>query len=177
MTKLTPKKRRAWKPIFLQALRASPNVTAAARSAGLSREHVYNTRERDATFAKQWDDALEQSTDKAVGEAYRRAVKGVLKPVFGSLGGNKGNGQIGKVREFSDTLMIFLLKAHRPEIYRERIEIDNRRIDDEIERALETIAALGKAGDAGAASGAHAVAAGNDRAELPPAASEAAGVH
>jgi hypothetical protein len=37
----------------------------------------------------------------------------------------------------SDTLLIFLLKAHRPEVYRERIDIRVRLIDQARERARE----------------------------------------
>jgi hypothetical protein len=45
-------------------------------------------------------------------EAVRRAYEGVERPVF------QGGKQVGVVREYSDTLLIFLLKALRPEKYR-----------------------------------------------------------
>jgi hypothetical protein len=41
-------------------------------------------------------------------EAWRRAVKGCRKPVY------QGGQLVGYVREFSDLLLIFLIKAARP---------------------------------------------------------------
>jgi hypothetical protein len=50
-------------------------------------------------------------------EAHRRAVEGVEKPV-GWYKGRPG----GYVREYSDVLLIFLLKGLRPEKYKDRLE-------------------------------------------------------
>ena len=52
-------------------------------------------------------------------EATRRAVEGVEGPVF-----FQGR-QCGVVRKYSDTLLIFRLKAMRPEKYSERRETTN----------------------------------------------------
>ena len=49
----------------------------------------------------------------------RRASEGTLKPVF-----YQGK-MCGEIREYSDTLLIFLLKARRPETYRERSDINS----------------------------------------------------
>ena len=49
---------------------------------------------------------------------YRRAVKGVKKPV-GWYKGVAG----GHVREFSDNLLMFQLKAMRPEKFRDRVDV------------------------------------------------------
>ena len=48
-------------------------------------------------------------------EADRRAVEGVVKPLF-----YKGQRLPVEVREYSDVLLMFRLKALRPEQYRER---------------------------------------------------------
>lgn len=74
---------------------------------------MYQLRDEDPGFAAEWDSALDEAIDDAEGETYRRAVKGTLKPVF-----QKGE-EVGKIREYSDTLLMFWLKAHRPEKYRE----------------------------------------------------------
>lgn len=97
----------------MQKLSKSPNVSAAARAAKVSRQWAYQMREEDPDFAAAWDEALQISLDDAEGELYRRAVKGTLKPVF------QGGEKVGSVREYSDTLLIFLLKAHKPDVYRE----------------------------------------------------------
>ena len=112
-TEFTPEKKQK----FLANLRESPNVTAAARSVGISRRCAYDHRETDATFAQAWDDAIEEGVDKLEAEVERRAFKGTDKPIT-------FQGQItGTFKEYSDTLAIFLLKAHRPERFRERSEV------------------------------------------------------
>jgi len=66
-------------------------------------------------FAAAWDEALEIATGSLELEARRRAQKGVLEPVY-----YKGK-KVGAVRKYSDTLLIFLLKAHRPDKYRDNV--------------------------------------------------------
>lgn len=111
-----PKERRDWKILFLNALSKSPSVAAAANAARVNRSYVYEVRGEDKGFATAWDNAINVSLDLAEDELYRRGVKGYDEPVF-----YQGE-QKSKVRKFSDTLLIFLLKAHRPEKYREMIQ-------------------------------------------------------
>lgn len=101
---------------FLEALRQSPNISAAARAARVCRSTVYDWRESNAEFAAAWNDALAEAIDNLEGECYRRSFQGVTKPVF-----YKGE-ECGGIQEYSDTLAIFLLKGHRPERYREKFE-------------------------------------------------------
>lgn len=110
---------RDWKEKFLEELAIAPNVSAAARLAGTNRATAYRHRESDSEFAAAWDDALEQSTDDLVGECYRRATRGCEKPVF-----HQGE-QCGAIREYSDTLAIFLLKSHRPSVYGDKSKIEH----------------------------------------------------
>ena len=58
------------------------------------------------------------AADQLEHEAIRRAVDGVDRPVF-----FKGR-QIAMLKEYSDTLLIFMLKGLRPEKYKERYQID-----------------------------------------------------
>ena len=51
-------------------------------------------------------------------ELHRRSTKGVLEPVF-----YKGE-MVAKIRKFSDPLLMFALKGKRPEIYRERFDVN-----------------------------------------------------
>lgn len=120
MTIVTVKK--DWREVFIRKLSKSPNVTAACRAAKISRQTVYRVRKEEPEFEEQWNDALAQSLDDAEGEMYRRAVKGTLKPIY------QGGERVGTVREYSDTLLIFMLKSHRPDIYRETIR--NEQIGD-----------------------------------------------
>lgn len=113
----TPKKsprKSEWKPDFLEALRDTANVSRSAKVAGVARSMAYRERKASEWFAKAWDDAIEEGVDYLEEEARRRAFEGTQKPVY------QGGVKVGAVREFSDTLMIFLLKGRRREVYGER---------------------------------------------------------
>ena len=93
---------RPWCGAFLTALRNSCNVRASCQAAGIHRSTAYEARQRDPAFAAAWQDALEDAIEAL--EAHARAM---------ALAG--------------DTIMtIFLLKAHRPEVYRDRYEVNVR---------------------------------------------------
>jgi hypothetical protein len=112
----TPKKG-PWQRDFLRALRRTGVVRSACRAARVGRSTAYRHRESDPDFADRWDDAIETAVDGMESEARRRAVDGTEKPVF-----YKGE-QCGTIREYSDTLLIFLLKANRPEKYRDNFDL------------------------------------------------------
>ncbi len=82
---------------FLGALRTTCNVSAACRSADISRTAAYAWRREDEAFALEWEDAEGEAIDQLEGVAYERAIGGQ-----------------------SDRLMEILLKGHRPERYVER---------------------------------------------------------
>lgn len=107
-----------WIPAFIAALSIEPNVTVAAESAHISPVYVYQVHAKDEAFRKQWDAALEAGADRMESEAYRRAVNGTLRPVY------QGGARVGFVREYSDTLMCLLLKAHKPKKYRENSSVE-----------------------------------------------------
>src|SRR6516165_8878965 len=60
------------KQLFLEALAARGNVTAAAHAAGVSRACAYLTRQSDDAFAKAWEEAEEIAADRLEAEAWRR---------------------------------------------------------------------------------------------------------
>jgi hypothetical protein len=84
---------------FLVALEETGNVTLAAQIAGWHRQRAYELRASDPEFAKQWEQAHEVSVEKLEAIARERA------------------------KQQSDTLMIFLLKALRPHVYRDKLEV------------------------------------------------------
>ena len=113
--KRTPKKDDA----FFAALAAGLTVSAACGAAGYKRRRVYQWRADDEEFADRFREADEEAVDRMEAEADRRAVDGVDKPVF-------YRGQLcGSVREFSDTLLMFRLKAKRPDRYRENSKVEH----------------------------------------------------
>ena len=101
---------------FLAALSSGATVEKALAASGISRGTVYEWRKADKAFAEQWDEAVEAGTDGLEDEAVRRGRDGVEKPVF------QGGKQVGFVQEYSDTLLIFMLKGRRPEKFKDRHE-------------------------------------------------------
>lgn len=89
----------AWRKVFLTELADTCNVSHSARIAGVDRVTVYKHRADDAEFSAAWDDAIEEGI-----EALELAVR-------------------NRAKESSDALAVFLLKAHRPEKYREMKEV------------------------------------------------------
>ena len=83
-------------------------------------------RKEDPAFAAAWDSAIEDGTDLLEDEARRRALEGVeeLIVTMGKIARND-DGTPLLVRRLSDTLMLALLKARRPEKYRERVSAEH----------------------------------------------------
>lgn len=134
----------AWIPAFLDALAEGESITGASRIAGVHPTLVHRRRKDDEEFRRAWCQAAEVGTRLMEQEAQRRAFHGTLKPVF-----QKGV-CVGHQREYSDTLMIFLLKARRPDKYRDGIECTghsnvNINIFDDIERDIKRITVVSAA--------------------------------
>jgi hypothetical protein len=88
---------------FLETLRLSCNVSAAARAAGIGRATAYQWRESDPEFAAQWKDAEDEAVDNLEQVAWERATDGG-----------------------SDRMMEILLKGHRPEKYAKTVIAGDR---------------------------------------------------
>lgn len=122
------KKRKRFRPrihtrdrqaMFLKALEEHGTIYNACRASGTSRITAYYWRNNDPDFAAKWEIALECSVEKLEHSAYDRALKG-------------------------DTLLtMFLLKAYKPEKYREKheVKLDVPALNEEIERRLAQLAA------------------------------------
>lgn len=102
------------KQLFLSELANRANVSASAAAAGVDRATAYRWRDADPVFAAAWDSAVDVAVDSLEAEAWRRAHEGWDEPVF-----QRGE-EVGVVRRYSDTLMVTLLKGHRPERYKDR---------------------------------------------------------
>lgn len=99
---------------------AGGNVKKACELSGMARSTVYRLRKNDPAFASVFSEAFEEGIDALEDEARRRAFEGVERPVF-----YQGK-QCGAIREYSDTLLMFLLKGARPGKYRDayRVEVN-----------------------------------------------------
>lgn len=103
---------------FLKVLEETGCVKYACKLSKLPRQTAYDRRATDSAFAAMWDAALEKGTDALEDEAIRRASLGTERPVY------QGGKKVGTVQEFSDTLLIFMLKARRPEKFKDRHQHD-----------------------------------------------------
>jgi hypothetical protein len=98
--------------IFLNLLALTGKVTEAANAAGYADTTYLNRlRRQDKVFDKRWKEAIEAAGDSLEAEAIRRAQDGVLEPVYykGEITGYK--------RNYSDQLMMFLLRGTKPDKY------------------------------------------------------------
>lgn len=135
--KLTPEKLTA----FCAALSETGQVKKACAAVGISMYTAYEWRKNIPDFADAWANALKVAVLGLESEAIRRAVEGVDEPLvhkgeftflrdFGALDPETGetvhpayapvlrdaNGapQYATVKKYSDTMLIFTLKAHDP---------------------------------------------------------------
>lgn len=131
-----------WAKAALAVYRVGGTVTSAAEKAGVTRRTIERLRESNASFREAWEEAREESADLLEAEARRRALEGWEEPVFGSGGPGRGTEEVGVVRKYDTTLLIFLLKGERPEKYRERYD---QKISGSIDLA-DVIAAAHAAG-------------------------------
>jgi hypothetical protein len=106
------------KRAFLNAFALLGRVPQAAKAAEIDLSLHYKWLKSDPDYALSFKDAQDMAADLLESEAVRRAVQGVDKPVY-----YKGR-QVGTVKEYSDTLLIFTLKGLRPEKYKDRIQVD-----------------------------------------------------
>ena len=110
---------------FLKAVAQTGNISAAVVLAGTSRTRVYELRKVDEDFRAAWDEAENNASDKLEAEAWRRAVDGVQEPLV-SAGKiiRDDDGNPVAIRRYSDAMLTLLLKARRPEKFRERSSVE-----------------------------------------------------
>lgn len=122
----------AWRVAFLLVLGTRANVSEAAAAAGITRQRAYQLRQSTPAFAADWDAALEAACDQLEQEAWRRALEGGRQYKFNLKTGAPllfpaGSPQAGQPyyeTVYSDALLTLLLKAHRPDKYKERSSVD-----------------------------------------------------
>jgi len=123
-----PKKR-----AFLAAFPGCGNIRRACQAAGINRDTFYKWSEHDAEFVLAFQQAKVEAVEYLEAEAHRRATEGVRKekPIYGRNGA-----LLATVIEtdYSDVLLIFLLKGLAPEKYRERVDVTQTQVVKTIDR-------------------------------------------
>lgn len=100
-----------WSKAFLCELAATSNVTASARTAGISTSHAYETRRCNAEFNREWQRALFEVYEHLEMDLLHRMRTGEVKPASGAKRG---------VRAFDNATALRLLSAHRESAARQR---------------------------------------------------------
>lgn len=131
-----------WEGDFLGAFRQSGIIAYACEQARISPGLVRLRRAEDPRFAAAFKEADEHAIELAETALRMRAVQGVRreKQTFGP--GKDGVPMLQKketVIEYSDQLLMFYLRAKRPEVYRETIDHNHnyRVMLDELHRIAE----------------------------------------
>jgi hypothetical protein len=118
---VTPRQSVQRKKAFLDHFRFHGNIAKTCRAIGLNRSTVYEWQETDDQFVAAFREAEIEATETLEAEAHRRAVEGLRRLKFdkGQAVLDPATGDPYTEMEYSDTLLIFLLKARAPEKYRE----------------------------------------------------------
>ena len=121
-----PKVHSAKAKAFLAAFRITGNITHAVKAAKVSRRSHSKWLE-NADYAKAFADAKAEADEALEMEARRRAVKGLRRYKFykGEPVLHPVTGKPYVEHEYSDGLLIQLLKANLPDKYAERIKAEN----------------------------------------------------
>lgn len=103
--------------LFIEALRRTGNVSAAAIAGEIGRSSWYDLRGRDEAFKKEWDDAEREALDKIEIEAIRRATEGVIesKPYVDQRPDGKKETKFYDITRKSDRLLELILTRRHPD--------------------------------------------------------------
>lgn len=108
---------------FLENYQAIGTITGASKAVGICRTQHYDWLKNDETYAEAFAQAEHSVADMLEEEAIRRAVQGVERPVY------QGGKLVGMVQDYSDTLLIFLMKGLKPDRYQQRTTVEVKQQD------------------------------------------------
>lgn len=124
---------------FLAAYGLCGCVTFAARYARISRRSHYAWLQTSEDYASSFSLARDEAGDMLEAEARRRAVDGTPRKAFTADGQPVIDPETGLQyveRQYSDMLLIVLLRAARPEKFKERVQLEHERTDEEIDAEI-----------------------------------------
>ena len=109
------------KHAFLESYAKWANISYACQQANVPRRNVYEWQEHDPEFAAAFNVASEAATERLEREAWRRATEGTPYERTSYWHGEP----VGTDRkiEYSDQLMMLLLRARRPDLYRDKLDV------------------------------------------------------
>jgi hypothetical protein len=121
------------KQAFLEKIAQTGNIGYSCDLVGVNRSTYYSWMERDEQFALAFRQAEVRATEVLESEAWRRAVEG---SPYSRTSYYRGEpvGTDHKI-EYSDQLMLALLRARAPEKYREKMDLN-------VSQVVKTIAGV-----------------------------------
>lgn len=123
-----PKRRKDWQATFLETYALLGIITRAARQANVDPSTVDKERKRNPGFALAMAAAREEAADNLESFAHKWATTG-FEEKYEEITYDAAGKVIGKkvrlTSNVSATLLIFMLKAMRPEKYRETFRVEN----------------------------------------------------
>lgn len=113
MSTFTPEKQSQ----FLEALRNSCNVSRSCELVGISSATAYNLKRDFPSFAEKWQEAIDYAADTLEESARNRAL-GMQEAVY-----HQGV-VVGHKTVYSDAMTALLLRAHRPQKFRDNASVE-----------------------------------------------------
>jgi hypothetical protein len=112
-TTFTPEKQEQ----FFAALRNTCNVSRSCEFVGISSSTAYNMKRDFPSFAERWQEAIEYAADTLEESARERAL-GVQDAIYhqGVI--------VGYKTVYSDAMTALLLRAHRPQKFRDNSSVE-----------------------------------------------------
>lgn len=154
---------------FLARLAECGQITRAAFDVGWHPVSAHRWKEKNEQFADEWRAALEIYADGIEAEAYRRGVQGVDKPLShqGQLSyvfqrdangvlikdadghyitemDDRGRPKVVTVKEYSDSILLAMLKAKRAREYGDKSKLELSGPDGGPVKTEETPTAIGR---------------------------------
>lgn len=109
-----------WEDAYLEAFGLTGHVEMSCRAAGIDSSTVRKARARKS-FAEREAVAKAKAVATLELVARQRAVEGWREPVYGMVHG--ATEEVGAVIRYDNRLLEFLLKAHAPEKYSDRLRL------------------------------------------------------
>lgn len=126
---------------FLEHYSGFPSVRAAAKACGIDRSSHTKWMRTDPNYRAAFADVQEEAAQACEDEAVRRAIEGVSRPVlYKGKPVRTGRGRSSRIlyeTEYSDQLLVLLLKRFRPALYREQSSVEVSGSIDIVERLQE----------------------------------------
>src|SRR5215831_1541733 len=107
--------------VFLRIYEETGRLTEAAKAAGIHRSTHYRKLASDPEYRKAFEEAESRAAQSLEDEAIRRARDGVKRPLMYRGKPVKQGRRIVYRVEYSDQLLIALLKRFLPHLYRDHV--------------------------------------------------------